>query len=207
MPEVHLDRLRNLAMPPLARLALVLLQFLRGRDAAGAMLVVRAAIELVRQVHGMPGGSERLDQVWYYAFKVSDLRPAQVQDLVATMIDPRAGDTVMTTADRIAEEVYKKFLATDAVRIREEERERFLTTADRIEEEVYARFLATDAVRIREEEREEGRATILLRLIEKRFGPVPEAARSKVLAATMAELERWLDGILDAPTLAALIAG
>jgi hypothetical protein len=153
LPEVTLERLRRLAMPPLARLVLVCLQHVRGMDGASALLAVRTAIDLVRQVHAMRGGGERLDQVWYYSLRVSDLGPEQVRDLLEALVDPSAGGTVKTAYDRIGEEV---------------------------------------------------RARTLLRQIEKRFGTIPEDLRSRVLSAPAAELDRWLDRILDAPTLEVL---
>lgn len=171
LPDVTLDRLRQLTMAPLARLVLVCLQYLRGRDAAAALVVVRSAIDLVREVHAMHGGSERLDQVWYYSFRASDLGPDQVRDLLNTLVDPHAGGMVMTTADRIREEERIKFMTTTAERIRKEER-----------------------------------ATTLLRLVEKRFGTIPETLRERVQSGPKAELDRWLDRILDAPTLEALFA-
>lgn len=123
---------------------------------------MRAAIELVRRVHRMPGGSERLDQVWYYCFKVSELGPVQVRDLLATLIDPRAGTDVMTTADRIEQKVREEFM--------------------------------------------QERAATMLRLVEKRFGPVPETTRDRIGHASKDELDRWLDRILDAPSIDALLA-
>jgi hypothetical protein len=64
------------------------------------------------------------------------------------------------------------------------------TTADRLEEKGYrASMIAT-----------------LLRLIERRFGAPDDATRTRVQQATPAELDRWLDAILDAVTLDALLA-
>jgi hypothetical protein len=39
----------------------------------------------------------------------------------------------------------------------------------------------------------------LLRLLERRYGPVPEDIRERVEAADLPALDRWLDRILDAP--------
>ena len=43
-----------------------------------------------------------------------------------------------------------------------------------------------------------GKAEMLLRLMERRFGAVPEAVRAQVSAAPMADLDGWIDAILDA---------
>ncbi len=47
---------------------------------------------------------------------------------------------------------------------------------------------------------EEGRARALLRLLERRFGPLPEDQRARVLTAGSDTLDLWLDRVLDAPT-------
>jgi hypothetical protein len=47
---------------------------------------------------------------------------------------------------------------------------------------------------------------MLLRLLQKRFGAVPAATRKRVLAAAIADLDRWAERILDAATLAEVFA-
>ncbi|NBC33931.1 MAG: DUF4351 domain-containing protein [Alphaproteobacteria bacterium] len=53
----------------------------------------------------------------------------------------------------------------------------------------------------------EAQVHILLRQLERRFGPVPEGIRETVEAADRETLDRWLDRILDAPTRDALFEG
>ena len=50
------------------------------------------------------------------------------------------------------------------------------------------------------------RAAAILRMLEKRFGPLPAAVVERVHTATTAELDRWIDRIFDATTLADLFA-
>ena len=50
----------------------------------------------------------------------------------------------------------------------------------------------------------EGQARTLLRLLEKRFGPVSEEVRARVGGADLDALDEWLDRVLDAPTLEAV---
>jgi hypothetical protein len=45
----------------------------------------------------------------------------------------------------------------------------------------------------------------LRRLLARRFGSVPAWALERLAAGTPAQLEGWLDGILDAPSLEALL--
>ena len=53
----------------------------------------------------------------------------------------------------------------------------------------------------------EGETAILERLLTKRFGPLTADTRAKLNAASLEELDRWADRILDAPTLAAVFDG
>jgi hypothetical protein len=46
--------------------------------------------------------------------------------------------------------------------------------------------------------------SILERLLTKRFGPLSADTRAKLNAASLDQLDRWADRILDAPTLAAV---
>ena len=53
----------------------------------------------------------------------------------------------------------------------------------------------------RAEGRAEGKAEALLRLLERRFGAVPEDSRARVLAAPIEDLDAWLDAVILAPSL------
>jgi hypothetical protein len=48
---------------------------------------------------------------------------------------------------------------------------------------------------------EKGQRTALLRQLTRRFGALPEPVAAQVAAATSADIERWLDRILDATAL------
>lgn len=52
---------------------------------------------------------------------------------------------------------------------------------------------------------EEGQRGALLRLLEHRFGALPAGVRERIAHAKRAELERWLDAVLTAPTLEAVL--
>jgi hypothetical protein len=57
----------------------------------------------------------------------------------------------------------------------------------------------------RQEGRREERREILLQLLRARFGELPEATVARVNAADLDQLKRWLDGVLSAPTLDAVL--
>jgi len=46
-----------------------------------------------------------------------------------------------------------------------------------------------------------GRAEMLLRLLQKRFEPVPETVQERILGASVEELEAWTDAVLDASSI------
>ena len=49
-----------------------------------------------------------------------------------------------------------------------------------------------------------GQAHALLRQLERRFGPVSDAVRAQVSAADVADLDLWLDRVIDAATIDAV---
>jgi predicted transposase YdaD len=54
----------------------------------------------------------------------------------------------------------------------------------------------------RQEGRQEGQAHVLVKVLTLRFkGPVPEPALARIRGASIAELDRWLERVLEAETL------
>jgi len=53
-----------------------------------------------------------------------------------------------------------------------------------------------------EKGRQEGEVMVVRRLLEHRFGPLDEVTRQRLEQASVADLERWADRILDAQSLA-----
>lgn len=49
-----------------------------------------------------------------------------------------------------------------------------------------------------------GEAGMLLRLLRKRFGDVPDAVSERLRTAGSDDLDRWTDAVLDAPSLEAV---
>ena len=49
-----------------------------------------------------------------------------------------------------------------------------------------------------------GKAESLARLLQRRFGNLPSAVRSRIAAASLDELDGWTDQALDAPSLEAM---
>jgi hypothetical protein len=55
--------------------------------------------------------------------------------------------------------------------------------------------------------RHEGEAALLLRLLERKFGPVPEEVRQRVAAADSDALLAWSERVLTAETLEEVFGG
>ncbi len=52
--------------------------------------------------------------------------------------------------------------------------------------------------------KKEGEAKSLVRLLVKRFGALPQPVVAQIAAGSIKELDRWVDRVLDAPTLEAV---
>ncbi len=53
----------------------------------------------------------------------------------------------------------------------------------------------------------EGMSKTLVRLLQRRFGPLPDGIQTHIAAADLGQLDRWLDAVLDAPTLDVVFGG
>jgi len=58
----------------------------------------------------------------------------------------------------------------------------------------------------RQEGIQQGEVALLRRLLVRRFGSLPSWAAQRLEQASLEELERWADRVLDAPTLADVFA-
>lgn len=70
-----------------------------------------------------------------------------------------------------------------------------------------ARIMSIAAEQWKAEGKAEGKADLLLRLLRRRFGVVPESALERVLGAPDGDLDEWAENILDAPSLDAVFTG
>lgn len=82
--------------------------------------------------------------------------------------------------------------------IGEEGKEEMASVAEQLREEGERRGL----VKGRVEGLAEGQRKVLLKLLRARFGELPEAAVTRVNAASVAQLDLWAECVLSAPTLA-----
>lgn len=66
--------------------------------------------------------------------------------------------------------------------------------------------IMSTATRLRAQGRVEGRVAALLRILQKRFGPLPSDVEPRLATATSEQIDRYLDRVLDAVSLADLLA-
>jgi predicted transposase YdaD len=86
-------------------------------------------------------------------------------------------------------------------RLGPEVEEDFMTTADMLRAEGEAKGRAEGRAEGRTEGRTEGAATLLVRQLTRRFGPIPDTVRERIGTATLEQLAAWSDRVLDAPNL------
>ena len=51
----------------------------------------------------------------------------------------------------------------------------------------------------------EGKASSLIQFLERRFGPLSEASKLKIMDASVSELDTWIDGVFEAKSIEALL--
>ncbi len=67
--------------------------------------------------------------------------------------------------------------------------------------------MATIAEQLIEKGEKKGLRGAVLRQLQRRFGPLPAPVRERVEQASQGDLERWLDQVLTASTLAEVLDG
>ena len=77
---------------------------------------------------------------------------------------------------------------------------------DRSEAEMLQQEFKKFKERIHEEGRAEGRTDVLRRLLELRFGALPEDVSARLQAATQDQIDRWTERFVTADSLSAVLA-
>ena len=109
--------------------------------------------------------------------------------LVALEDEPELRDDVLyyvIKATTVSDEVLRQALSAVGSESGEE-------TMDSIANTIEKKSIARGRV--------EGMAVSLLRLLQKRCGPVPETVQKRILSASVEELEAWTDAVLDASSI------
>jgi len=78
---------------------------------------------------------------------------------------------------------------------------RFQTAVIELERERQMPYITSIERMSIEKGRQEGERVLLRRLLTQRFGPLPDGVEQQLHAATVPDLERWADRVLDAQHL------
>ena len=141
--------------------------------------------ELRRLLAALPDGDRFEIMVIQYIVAVHEMQPAALEEALRAA-KPERWEALMGT---VAEAWTKRALAEGEARG---------------EARGKAEGLARGEARGKAEGLAEGEAKSLTRLLERRFGPLPGPVRDRITAASLEQLDTWLDAILDAPSLEAL---
>ena len=100
------------------------------------------------------------------------------------------------------QDILDLFRFIDWIMVLPEELEaRFQTELAHLEEETSMPYITSIERMGIERGRQEGEATLLRRLLTRRFGPLPTWAEERLTQASLLELERWADRLLEASQL------
>lgn len=182
------EELRARPLTPLGTLTLLCLRFLRDMNGDEALQAFDRWGGLLRAVDrdgGPPIGRDAVAKIAGHALAVVEVSPHDLRATFERLLQ-RPEETIMSTLER----TYQKGLADGKAESR--------STLETTYQEGHAEGRA--------EGRLEGGAELILRQLQKRFGPLPAGTEERVRAATESELARWTDRILDARSLADVFA-
>ena len=139
-----------------------------------------------------------------------EVRSALVTLAVATTTDMGEEDLDLIAAALVADGVMERVILRYLAALPDLTRTAMETSLRRTRPERWEVLMGTMAETWIEEGRAEGltqgQARVLLRQMELRFGEVPETVRSRVVRASMDELDAWGDALVEAVTLDEVMA-
>ncbi|MFO1076287.1 MAG: hypothetical protein U1E73_01010 [Planctomycetota bacterium] len=160
--------------------------------------------DVLRAAHEAPGGQGQFAGVESYLLEITDLTPEQLRGVLERAVGN--GDRIMGTAERLRKEGYARGKAEGMAEGKAEgmAEGKAEGMAEGLQEGM--REGIQEGIREgKDEGRIEGKALSVLRLIERRFGSPDAATTARVRAADSETLDRWIDRVLDAPTLGAML--
>jgi len=160
-------------VPPVV-VRLILLALRDVRDFEDALRWFARHLRLMVAVLAAPGGLAAFEVLLRYVYEVTETRPEGLWAMLQSATPTEHAEAIMSTAERLREEGRKQGIERGIERGRE---------------------LGI------EQGHREGRAESLLRMLALRFGSVPAEAERKVREAPVAQLDRWAERLLTAPTL------
>lgn len=177
------EQLRSRAMSELGRVVLWCLRTARSTDDLVNGLAGWAG--LFREVWRAPNGVAAMGKIWQYVMAVHEGSHERVLPALAAALD---------------DEEQRQNMATIAEQLIEKGKKRGF-------EEGEKRGIEKGEKRGEKRGIEKGQREVLLRQLERRFGPLPPSVHERVEQAKSPELERWVDRVLTAATLAEVLDG
>jgi len=168
------EQLRARALTQLGALTMLCLQ--RLPLTTDPLNELRRWLDLLAGVAGSARGIDALVSVLNYLYEVAEPEPKTISALLKPL-GPIAEVAIMTTAEKLRE------LG------RQEGREEGRTSAEKLRE------LG------RQEGRAEGRVSTLIKQLQLKFGDLPEAVVARVELASIEDLDRWAERILNATSI------
>ncbi len=171
-------------MPPYAQLVLLSLKRARYSEDLGRYLRVWAGA--IRQLVEAHEGVDALAVISYYILRVSKIPPDELRGLYAEVAGHRAEEAFMTGAEQLTKEVEQRALARGRA-------------------EGHAQGQAEGLVQGQAEGRvqgqQQGRSDVVLKLLALKFGPLSDQVTRRVQQATLDELDRFAERVLDATSI------
>ncbi|MDE0239421.1 MAG: DUF4351 domain-containing protein [bacterium] len=135
-----------------------------------------------------------------------EVRSALVTLVVATTTDLGEEDLGLIGAALAADGVMERVVLRYLTALPDLTPTAMETSLRRTQPERWEMLMGTMAETWIEEGRTEGKAELLLQLMERRFGEVSETVRARVFGASTDELEAWGDALLEAANLDEVMA-
>lgn len=176
------ERIRALAMDALGRITLLALKHARTSKELGERILEWA--QLAEQVAVAPHGLDALAEIVEYLWSVGNVPREVVPDVVERLqVSERTRRIFMTTAEQLFEHGMKKGVEKGLVQGIEQGIEKGI-----------------------EQGVEQGERGLFLRVLVKRFGPLPQEIETRIANASSGDIEGWTLSLLDARTLGDLFS-
>jgi predicted transposase YdaD len=169
--------LRSAPFPPLAKLTVLCLGFVRFQVPAEGLATLERWRDLLASLQGAPWGQLGFAGLESYLLHVTELTPEQLHTMFRRSLGTH--DEFVSTAERLRREGQQAGEAIGKELGKEQGRELGFT---------------------------QHAAETLRRLLQRRFGELPTTVQQRIAAATVAELDQWTDRLLDATTIADVFA-
>ncbi|MCA8973219.1 MAG: Rpn family recombination-promoting nuclease/putative transposase [Planctomycetes bacterium] len=184
-PEAEL---RDVNLPAQVQLLRLGLRFLRDFAVDQVLLALDRWADLLRAVDREPKrpGRDPMAAFWVYCLEVTDVAAEHLQGALERILE-RPETDIMGTLQKTEQRGFERGLAEG-----------------KLEGLAEGKLEGKAEGKLEGETR--GRVATLIRLLERRFGSLPDHVSARLAAGSIADLDRWADRVLDVPRLDLLFA-